>query len=180
VLRDQRILQVFSQTTDLLFVLLFVFSCKSRTLIKNNQNKINICWCENLHLYNRIPKKRITSLSFVGSPMFSYIMYSDIIKYMNLHNTKVSNAYFIDGPGGKGKTYVYKCLINKCIEMGCDVISVAWIGIAAMLLPGGHTVHIRFKLNFILTDDSVLSLKVNRKEISTKTKFFLLWTKHLW
>jgi len=65
-----------------------------------------------------------------------------------------------------GKTFVYKCL-NNCIEMGYDVIPVAWTGIAAMLLPGGRTVHSRFKLPLILTDTSVSSLKVNSKKAST-------------
>lgn len=56
-----------------------------------------------------------------------------IMKYVSLENTRVPNAYFIDGPGGTGKTFVNKCLINNCIEMGYDVILVAWTGLAAML-----------------------------------------------
>ncbi|KAL4101149.1 hypothetical protein QTP88_021169 [Uroleucon formosanum] len=99
---------------------------------------------------------------------------STIMKCVSLENTSVPNAYFIDGPGGTGKTFVYKCLINSRIEMGYDVIPVAWTGIAAMLLPGGRTVHSRFRLPLILTDTSVSSLKVNSKKASTIRKSKLI------
>jgi hypothetical protein len=99
---------------------------------------------------------------------------STIMKCVSLENTSVPNAYFIDGPGGTGKIFVYKCLINSCIEMGYDVIPVAWTGIAAMLLPRGRAVHSRFKLPLILTDTSVSSLKVNSKEASIIRKSKLI------
>ncbi|KAL4101157.1 hypothetical protein QTP88_021177 [Uroleucon formosanum] len=99
---------------------------------------------------------------------------STIMKCVSLENTSVPNAYFIDGPGGTGKTFVYKCLINSRIEMGYDVIPVAWTGIEAMLLPGGRTVHSRFRLPLILTDTSVSSLKVNSKKASTIRKSKLI------
>lgn len=41
---------------------------------------------------------------------------------------------------------LYRFLIQSCINSGIQVISVAWTGIAAMLLPHGRTVHSRFKL----------------------------------
>ncbi|XP_025407162.1 uncharacterized protein LOC112681109, partial [Sipha flava] len=101
---------------------------------------------------------------------------STIMKCVSLENTNVPNAYFIDGPGGTEKTFVYKCLINSCIEMGYDVIPVACTGIAAILLPGGRTLHSRFKLPLILTDTSVSSLKVNSKETSIIRKSkFIIW-----
>lgn len=75
-----------------------------------------------------------------------------------------SNAYFLDGPGGTGKTFVYQCLIEICKERGHEFIAVAWTGIAAMLLPEGRTVHSRFKLPLNLNEHSISSLKVNSKE----------------
>jgi len=92
-----------------------------------------------------------------------------IDKILNLlHNsdesTSVCRAYFTDEPGGTGKTFVYRCLIQSCINLEMQVISVAWTGIAAMLLPHGRTVHSRFKLPLNLNEHSVSGLKVNSKE----------------
>ena len=55
--------------------------------------------------------------------------------------------FFIDGPGGSGKTYLYKTLYNIAIGEDRRVLCVAWSGIAANLLPGGRTVNSAFKLN---------------------------------
>jgi len=97
-----------------------------------------------------------------------------------LHNsdesTSVCKAYFIDGPDGTGKTYVYRCLIQSCINLGMQVISVAWTGIAAMLLPHGRTVHSRFKLPLNLHEHSVSGLKVNSKEATIiRSAKLIIW-----
>lgn len=55
--------------------------------------------------------------------------------------------FFIDGPGGTGKTYLYGCLYDKFVGQRKKVVCVAWTGIAANLLPGGRTVNSMFKLN---------------------------------
>jgi hypothetical protein len=63
-----------------------------------------------------------------------------------------SNVFFIDGLGGAGKTFVYKCLLAKVRGQVDDrgdpkiALSVASSGIAALLLPGGQTAHRQFKL----------------------------------
>ncbi|PIC52798.1 hypothetical protein B9Z55_002756 [Caenorhabditis nigoni] len=54
---------------------------------------------------------------------------------------------YVDGPGGSGKTYVYLTLINILQGMHLKVIPIAWIGIAASLLPHGRTVASFFHLN---------------------------------
>jgi RecA/RadA recombinase len=45
-------------------------------------------------------------------------------------------AFFLDGPGGSGKTMVYNTLIAHCRSQGVLVASTAWTGIAATLLAG--------------------------------------------
>jgi hypothetical protein len=47
---------------------------------------------------------------------------------------------------------------------GFDVISVAWTGIAAMLLPNARTVHSYFELPLNLHKQSISELKANSKE----------------
>ncbi|GAA0178760.1 hypothetical protein LIER_29880 [Lithospermum erythrorhizon] len=53
--------------------------------------------------------------------------------------------FFIDGPGGTGKTYLYKALLTNIRKYGKIAIAVASSGIAATGLPGERTAHSRFK-----------------------------------
>jgi len=89
-----------------------------------------------------------------------------IMNVVRNNDASVTNAYFIDGSGGAGRTFLYQCLINSCALLGFDVVSVAWTGIAAMLLSNGRTVHSKFKLPLNLHEHSVSGLKVNSKEAS--------------
>jgi len=93
-----------------------------------------------------------------------HVFIDEIRGLIETYDVNVSNAYFLDGPGGTGKTFVYQCLIGLCEQLGLNVISVAWTGIAAMLLPHGRTVHSRFKLPLSLHEHSISGLKVNSKE----------------
>ena len=54
--------------------------------------------------------------------------------------------FFLDGPGGTGKTFLYNTLINVLQGQGKSVISVASTGIASLLLIGGRTYHSQFKI----------------------------------
>ena len=67
-------------------------------------------------------------------------------------------AYFLDGPGGSGKTMVYNTLISFCRSQGIRVAPSAWTGIAATLLSGGRTVHALFKLPVPILDTSVCNV----------------------
>lgn len=68
----------------------------------------------------------------------------DRIKYA--YETSTSEAFFIDGPAGTGKTFLYS-LILSAVRPNHDVaLAVAGSGIASLLLQGGRTVHSRFKV----------------------------------
>ena len=56
------------------------------------------------------------------------------------------NVFYVDGPGGAGKTYLYTKVIRWARAEGLLPVVVAMSGIAALLLPGGTTAHSRFKL----------------------------------
>ncbi|UYV81233.1 hypothetical protein LAZ67_20000416 [Cordylochernes scorpioides] len=73
-------------------------------------------------------------------------------------------CFFIDGPGGTGKTYVYNTLIHCVRAVGKIVIPLASTGIAATLLSGGQTVHSRFKLPIPLLENSVAAILANSSE----------------
>ncbi|XP_048511133.1 uncharacterized protein LOC125500940 [Athalia rosae] len=69
-------------------------------------------------------------------------------------------CFYIDGPGGSDKTYIYKIIWHLLKAKGKNVITMAFTGIAATLLPQGRTVHKTFGLPVPLHSDSTSSVKV--------------------
>ncbi|XP_064644731.1 uncharacterized protein LOC135498406 [Lineus longissimus] len=72
-------------------------------------------------------------------------------------------AYFLDGPGGSGKTTCYNAIISAFRSQQVPVAPTAWTGIAATLLKGGRTVHNLFKLPVPVLDTSVCNVKPTSK-----------------
>jgi hypothetical protein len=66
-----------------------------------------------------------------------------------------SHIFFVDGPGGTGKTYLYQALLAKVRSLGKIAIATATSGIAASIMPGGRTAHSRFKIPIRLTESSM-------------------------
>jgi ATP-dependent DNA helicase PIF1 len=82
---------------------------------------------------------------------------------LNAINDKVkkAKAFFIDAPGGCGKTFVYNTITNIIKGQNKKVLSVAWTGIAAILLIDGRTVHSAFRLPLTLNEDSRCNMNVD-------------------
>lgn len=75
--------------------------------------------------------------------------------------TNTSAAFFIDGPAGTGKTFLYS-LILAMIRSNHDIaLAVAGSGIAALLLQGGRTAHSRFKIPIPTLEDSTCNIRHN-------------------
>ncbi|WVZ69849.1 hypothetical protein U9M48_018572 [Paspalum notatum var. saurae] len=66
-------------------------------------------------------------------------------------------VFFVDGPGGTGKTYLYRALLAKVRSEGRIAIATATSGIAASIMHGGQTAHSRFKIPIRLDDNTVCS-----------------------
>ncbi len=66
--------------------------------------------------------------------------------YDNVMAAVNHSAFFVDGLGGTGKTFLYSCLLSTVRAQGRVAIAVASSGIAALLLDGGRTAHSRFKI----------------------------------
>ena len=84
-------------------------------------------------------------------------IYNIIIAAVNDTNS-YSNAFFIDGPGGTGKTCLYNTLLSTVRSQGNISLAMASSGIAALLLQGGRTVHSRMKVLIHLNEISVCSI----------------------
>jgi hypothetical protein len=68
--------------------------------------------------------------------------------------------FFLDDPGGSGKTFVYSVLLASVGRDGHVAIRVASLGIANLLLEGGRTSHSIFKIPIALARDSMCSIPV--------------------
>lgn len=65
------------------------------------------------------------------------------------------NIFFLQAPGGTGKSFLLNTLISNLWINEKSVISAAWTGIAASLLKGGQTCHTAFGLPFTANETSV-------------------------
>ena len=70
------------------------------------------------------------------------------------------NVFYVDGPAGAGKTFLYTKALRKLRAGGRIAVAVALSGIAALLLEGGRTAHSRFQLPVPLPlDNAVCNIK---------------------
>ncbi|TXG49185.1 hypothetical protein EZV62_025060 [Acer yangbiense] len=78
-----------------------------------------------------------------------------------------STSFFIDGPGGTGKTYLYKAILATLRSRGMIALATTSSGVAASVLPGGRTAHSRFNiiLCWILMIDNMLLQGTNQKKL---------------
>ncbi|KAL5713608.1 DNA helicase [Ranunculus cassubicifolius] len=67
-------------------------------------------------------------------------------------------VFFIDGPGGSGKTYLYRALLAHFRQRGQIALATASSGLAAIMMPGGRTAHSRFKLPVPITTTSTCKI----------------------
>ena len=77
-------------------------------------------------------------------------------------------VFFVDGPGGSGKSYLFEALIHHTRGRHLVALACAWSGLAATLLPGGRTVSSLFGLPVPLLEEGVAQYQV--KPRSTKGK----------
>ncbi|TMC16317.1 MAG: hypothetical protein E6J34_20245 [Chloroflexi bacterium] len=68
-------------------------------------------------------------------------------------------VFFIDGPGGTGKTFIENLILSAVRSTGQIALAVASSGIASILLNGGRTAHSRFKIPFDVFEDSICDIK---------------------
>ena len=68
--------------------------------------------------------------------------------------TRAGQVFFLSGPGGTGKTFVYNTICNTVRSKGLIVLCVASSGIASLLLRGGRTAHSMFKIPLDLDNNT--------------------------
>ncbi|UYV73007.1 hypothetical protein LAZ67_10001499 [Cordylochernes scorpioides] len=75
-------------------------------------------------------------------------------------NSLPQRLFFLDGPGGSGKTFLYNKLLSTIRGNNGIALPVASTRIAANLLEGGRTYHSQFKLPVPLLDTSTSSMRM--------------------
>uniref|UniRef100_A0A453JKG8 ATP-dependent DNA helicase n=1 Tax=Aegilops tauschii subsp. strangulata TaxID=200361 RepID=A0A453JKG8_AEGTS len=66
-------------------------------------------------------------------------------------------VFFVDGPGGTGKTFLYRALLAVVRGQKKIAIATATSGVAASIMPGGRTTHSRFKIPLGIDDGGFCS-----------------------
>ncbi|XP_071926366.1 uncharacterized protein [Coffea arabica] len=72
-----------------------------------------------------------------------------------------STAFFVDGPGGTGKTFLYRALLAKIRSLKHIALATATSGVAASILLGGRTAHSRVKIP--LNDDEGKTCNISKQ-----------------
>ena len=80
--------------------------------------------------------------------------------------------FFIDAPGGSGKSFTANCIMNHVRLSKSLVLACASSGIAATVLKGGSTVHNKFQLPIDLNEDTVCDVRpgTDRYKLLVDTK----------
>ena len=84
----------------------------------------------------------------------------------------LGDIFFLDGPGGTGKTFVQNTVMGSLRSQQKIVLAVASSGIAATLLDGGQTAHARFKIPLNSDNQSICDINkgTDRAALMKKTK----------
>jgi hypothetical protein len=75
-----------------------------------------------------------------------------------------SRMFYLDGPGGTGKTFVLNAVLHYCNYLGHEAVAVASSGIAALLLYQGTTAHSALKIPIDCDEESFCRFSRNDKD----------------
>ncbi|XP_042980082.1 uncharacterized protein LOC122310265 [Carya illinoinensis] len=100
-----------------------------------------------------IPEEDLTASTLLNREQ--QIVYSLVLEKIFSNQ---SAAFFIDGPGGTGKTFLYKALLATIRSRHLIALATVSSGVAASILPGGRTTHSRFKIPLDNNKNSICSV----------------------
>ena len=109
--------------------------------------------------FNRIKQREISINRQVQMNMEQRNAFTSVMAVIHSPNlSSIDNVFFIDGPGGAGKTFPYNTLLAEVRGKGLTAIPVAYFGIAADLLCGGATAHSTFQIPIPIEDHSTCNI----------------------
>ncbi|XP_009591858.1 uncharacterized protein [Nicotiana tomentosiformis] len=69
-----------------------------------------------------------------------------------------TGLYFVDGPGGIRKIFLYRALLANVRSRGMIALATVTSGVAAAILPGGRTARSRFDIPFQTNDTTMTKM----------------------
>lgn len=87
---------------------------------------------------------------------------------MQVVDDETGGIYFLDAPGGTGKTFVISLILATIRSLSQIALAVASSGIAATLLEGGRTAHSALKLPMNLLTDDNPTCAINKNSATAK------------
>ena len=116
-----------------------------------------------IDIYNQVEEQRQAGNKIASLNLKQKEAFDKIIHAVENENA-TDHCFYLDGPGGSGKTYLYSTLLSYIRGTGRIALPFATTGIAATLLAGGRTVHSGFKLPVPLLETSSSSMRVSSPE----------------
>ncbi|KAL6909895.1 hypothetical protein ACP4OV_001554 [Aristida adscensionis] len=99
--------------------------------------------------------------------------YDEIITSIN---NSQGGVFFVDGPGGTGKTYLYRALLATVRHQDKIAVATATSGVAASIMPGGRTAHSRFKIPLSINNGAYCSFtKQSGTAKLLRTASLIIW-----
>ncbi|XP_070013553.1 uncharacterized protein [Nicotiana sylvestris] len=116
-------------------------------------------------------------LHSMGHNVNEYELIPESVRPSILEKEANEELFFIDGPGGTGKTFLCRALLAIVRSKGYIALATATSGVAASILPGGRTANSRFKIpidideNFSCNISKQSSAAYSRVVLTTKNDF---------
>jgi hypothetical protein len=136
---------------------LYIISAKSINVVYIEIKKKLLIYVKNNILDLEIGKHMESNLS-----REQRLVVKEILEAIKMPKDR-AYCFYLDGPGGTGKTYTYKTIYYLLTSQGYKVCNMASTAIAAILLPHGQTIHSRFKVDVPTYSDSQSRILPNTK-----------------
>lgn len=107
------------------------------------QNRVTEKYCKEIRdeIDITVSEKDLASIVLLNNDQL--VAYNDILDAVV---NKKPKSFFIDGPGGTGKTFLYRAILATVRSQKLIALATASSGVAASILPNGKTAHSRFKI----------------------------------
>ncbi|XP_049399920.1 uncharacterized protein LOC125864010 [Solanum stenotomum] len=90
-------------------------------------------------------------------------------------NSETPGLFFVDGPEGTGKTFLYRALLAKVRPKGMIALASATSGVATTILLGGHTTHSRFGIPLQANETTMKNMSKQGREARLRQAKLIIW-----